>query len=91
MENKNLIHQKINNQVTSKIFNIRNQEVMIDRDLAELYNVQTKRINEQVKRNKERFPEMFCFQMTRFEKVELVAKCDRFRILKHSSRLLFRR
>ncbi len=91
MENNYLTNLNDENNLAFKIFVFRNQQVIIDRDLAELYNVQTKRINEQVKRNKERFPEMFCFQMTSFEKVELVAKCDQFRILKHSSRLLFRR
>ena len=85
MENNNLTHLKSKNNLASKIFYIRNQQVMIDRDLAELYNVQTKRINEQVKRNKERFPEMFCFQLTSFEKDELVAFCDQFKNLKHSS------
>lgn len=58
---------------------------MIDRDLAELYGVETKRLNEQVKRNVERFPEHFRFQLSNQEKDELVANCDRFRGLKHSS------
>ena len=49
---------------------------MIDRDLAELYQVQTKRLNEQVKRNVNRFPEEFCFQLDDKEKDELVANCD---------------
>ena len=52
---------------------------MIDRDLAELYGVETKRLNEQVKRNVERFPEHFRFQLSNQEKDELVANCDRFR------------
>lgn len=59
---------------------------MIDRDLAELYSVQTKRINEQVKRNIQRFPPQFCFQLTKAEFSELVANCDRFVSLKHSSK-----
>jgi len=58
---------------------------MIDRDLAELYQVQTKRLNEQVKRNVDRFPMEFCFQLDDKEKNELVANCDRFEMLKHSS------
>ena len=49
--------------IKSKILVIRGQQVMIDRDLAELYGVETKRLNEQVKRNIERFPENFCFQL----------------------------
>jgi len=60
-------------------------QVMIDRDLAELYNVPVKRLNEQVKRNIERFPESFRFQLTDKEKPELVANCDRFEKLKYSS------
>jgi hypothetical protein len=51
---------------------------MIDRDLAELYGVSTKRLNEQVKRNLNRFPEDFMFQLTDHEKKELVANCDQF-------------
>ena len=58
---------------------------MVDRDLAELYNVETKRLNEQVKRNAERFPEHFRFQLSNQEKDELVANCDRLSGLKHSS------
>ena len=47
--------------VINKIYFIRNQKVMLDRDLAELYSVETKRLNEQVKRNLSRFPEDFMF------------------------------
>ena len=49
--------------IQNKILVIRNQQVMIDRDIAELYGVETKRLNEQVKRNIERFPDEFCFQL----------------------------
>ncbi len=52
------------NFVISKIYMIRNQKVMIDDDLAEMYGVETKRLNEQVKRNIDRFPEDFMFQLT---------------------------
>ena len=58
---------------------------MIDRDLAMLYGVETKRLNEQVKRNVARFPERYRFQLTREEMTELVANCDRFKTLKHST------
>ena len=58
---------------------------MVDTDLAEVYGVPTKRLNEQVKRNLERFPEDFAFRLTPEEKMELVAKCDRFSRLKHST------
>jgi hypothetical protein len=53
--------------VMNKIFLIRNQKVMIDADLAELYGVETRRVNEQVKRNIVRFPEDFMFQITEKE------------------------
>jgi len=53
--------------VGSLIITIRNQKVIVDRDLAEIYGVQTRRLNEQVKRNPERFPEDFMFQLTKEE------------------------
>ena len=53
--------------IENKIYMIRGQQVMIDRDIAVLYGVETRRLNEQVKRNAERFPEEFCFQLTREE------------------------
>jgi hypothetical protein len=53
--------------VISKIHLIRDKKVMIDDDLAELYQVETRRLNEQVKRNIERFPEDFMFQLTEAE------------------------
>ena len=71
--------------VKSRIMSIRGNQIMIDRDLAELYGVETKRLNEAVKRNIERFPERFRFQLTKEEMAELVANCDRFNSLKHST------
>jgi hypothetical protein len=53
--------------VISKIFLIRNKRVMLDSDLADLYQVETRRLNEQVKRNLSRFPEDFMFQLTQDE------------------------
>jgi phage regulator Rha-like protein len=50
-----------------KIYYIRNQKVMLDADLAELYGVETRRLKEQVKRNKERFPERYMFELTKEE------------------------
>jgi len=85
MEENNLIIDLIN--IEKRIFTIRGKQVMIDRDLAELYTVQTKRINEQMKRNINRFPLRFCFQLSVNELNELVAKCDRFYKLKHSTSL----
>ena len=57
----------VENKVESLIQVIRGQQVMLDRDLAELYGVETRRLNEQVKRNIERFPEDFMFQLTKEE------------------------
>lgn len=71
--------------ITSKIFVIRGKKVMLDRDLALLYEVTTKRLNEQVKRNIKRFPEDFMFKLTRTEKDGLVAICGRFNTMKHST------
>ncbi|WP_108868903.1 ORF6N domain-containing protein [Aquimarina aquimarini] len=56
-----------NEIITSKIYLIRDQKVMLDRDLAELYGVETKRLKESVRRNTERFPEDFMFEMTKNE------------------------
>lgn len=52
---------------SARIYEVRGMKVMIDEDLAELYDIKTKRLNEQVKRNKERFPEDFMFQLTENE------------------------
>ncbi len=73
------------NLIRDRIYSIRGFQVMLDRDLAELYGVETKRINEAVKRNAERFPKKYCFKLNEAEKHELVAKCDRFNSMKHSS------
>ena len=69
------------NDIQSNIFTIRSLQVMVDRDLAALYEVGTKVLNQAVKRNIERFPEKFRFQLTVEEKTELVTNCDRFLIL----------
>jgi len=66
---------------------IRGEKVIIDADLAEFYGVQTKRLNEQVKRNKERFPADFMFQLSIDEKQEVVANCDHLAKLKYSKTL----
>jgi len=71
--------------ITDRIFNIRNQKVMIDYDLANLYAVPTKAINQAVKRNAERFPSDFMFQLDKQERNELVTSCDRLKNLKFSS------
>lgn len=71
-------------KIEKNILLIRGRKVMIDADLAELYGVETKRLNEQVKRNKERFPKDFMFRLNRREKNEVVAKCDHLSQLKFS-------
>ncbi len=61
------MHDKItipNEVIINKIHVIRDQKVMLDRDLAGLYNVETKRLKEQVRRNIDRFPESFMFELT---------------------------
>ena len=65
--------------------NMADKQIMIDRDLAELYGVETRMLNQAVKRNMERFPERFRFQLTKEEMNELVTNCDRFNSLKHST------
>lgn len=67
------------------IFQVRGFKVMIDADLALLYDVPTKALKQQVKRNIERFPVDFMFELTKNEKEELVTNCDRLAVLKHSS------
>ena len=62
--------------IERRILLIRGEKVIVDADLAALYGVPTKRLNEQVKRNRERFPEDFMFLLTPAEKSELVANCD---------------
>ena len=55
------------NQIQSRIYTLRGQQVMLDRDLAELYGVETRALNQAVKRNIERFPQEFMFQLTNEE------------------------
>src|SRR5262245_50540335 len=81
MKTKNVPAKTTN--VTSAIQTIRGQKVILDTDLARIYGVTTKRLNEQVKRNLDRFPGDFLFQLTAAEKSEVVANCD------HLSRLKF--
>lgn len=76
-------------RIESHILLIRGQKVMIDADLARLYGVPTKRLNEQVKRNSERFPPDFMFSLTQQEKAEVVANCDHLAKLKFSKSLPF--
>lgn len=70
--------------IMDKIMVLRNKKVMIDRDLAELYGVTTKRLNEQVKRNSKRFPDDFMFQVTAAEKEQLINMFAHLNGLKYS-------
>jgi hypothetical protein len=74
-------------RVQNRILFIRGQKVIIDSDLADLYGVPTKRLNEQVSRNQPRFPSDFMFQLTDSEKKEVVANCDHLKNLKFSPSL----
>jgi hypothetical protein len=65
-------------EIESRIFVFRDYQVMLDRDLAEMYQVETKVLNQVVKRNIERFPKQFRFQLNETETNELVTNCDRF-------------
>ena len=67
-----------------RIFILRGQRIMLDADLAEVYGISTKRLNEQVKRNAGRFPVDFMFQLTAAEKEEVVANCDHLQRIKFS-------
>ncbi|MDP1735769.1 MAG: ORF6N domain-containing protein [Sulfuritalea sp.] len=73
--------------VANRILLLRGQRVMLDADLAELYGVETKVLNQAVKRNTERFPMDFMFQLTGAEKEEVVTNCDHLARLKFSSSL----
>jgi hypothetical protein len=75
--------------VESTIFVIPGEKVILDSELARLYGVTTKRLNEQVKRNQDRFPADFMFKLTREEKAEVVAICDHLAKLKFSPFLPF--
>ena len=71
--------------IQSKIYIIRGRKVMLDFDLAEIYETETRRLKEQVKRNIQRFPSDFMFQLTKKEWTELIAICDKLpETIKHS-------
>ena len=73
--------------IARKIRMIRGQRVMLDTDLAELYGVTTKALNQAVKRNRQRFPADFMFQLSKHEKQEVVTNCDHLQKLKFSPNL----
>ena len=71
--------------IAERIMIIRDKQVIVEHDLAEIYGVSVKRFKEQVRRNLERFPERFRFQLTEIEMDKLAANCGRFQNLKHSA------
>ncbi|MDA3838813.1 MAG: ORF6N domain-containing protein, partial [Candidatus Delongbacteria bacterium] len=78
--------EKLNElSLKERIFTIRGFQVIVDRDLSKLYKVETKALNQAVKRNLIRFPEHYYFQLSTTEKNELVTNCDRLSNLKHSN------
>jgi hypothetical protein len=70
--------------IQGRILLIREEKVVLDADLAEFYGVTTKRLNEQVKRNRDHFPRDFAFRLTAGERSEVVAECDHLFKLKYS-------
>ena len=73
--------------IEKSILFLRGHKVMLDMDLAKLYQVKTFRLNEAVRRNTARFPEDFMFQLTENEKKEVIANCDHLKNLKFSPQL----
>ena len=73
------------NSAEEKIISIRGISVILDSDVAELYGVETKRVNEALKNNPEKFPEGYVMEVYQNEKIELVENFDRFNKLKHST------
>jgi ORF6N domain len=71
--------------IENRIVAIRGEKVLIDVDVAEIYGVETKRVNEAVKNNLDKFPEDYLFEVNQDEKSELVENFDRFNRLKHST------
>jgi len=71
-------------KVESRILQVSGEKVIIDADRADFYGVSTKRLNEQVNRNRERFPDDFMFKLTRAEKAEVVSACTHLEKLKRT-------
>lgn len=72
-------------EVENRLIEIRGQHVLLDRDVAELYGVQTKHVNQAVKNNPEKFPERFCFELQQSENDDVVKNFDRFSNLRRST------
>ena len=75
--------------IEALIITLRNQKVILDTDLAEIYGVATKVLNQAVRRNANRFPSDFLFRLTEAEKAEVVTNCDHLARLKFSPQLPF--
>ncbi|MBK7765636.1 MAG: ORF6N domain-containing protein [Sulfuritalea sp.] len=73
--------------VANRILPLRGQRVMLDADLADLYGVETRTLNQAIKRNVERFPPDFMFQLSATEKAEVITNCDHLAKLKYSPSL----
>ena len=70
--------------IGSRVISIRNTPVIVDRDVADIYGVTTKEINQSIRNNPKKFPEGYVITLTKSEKTELVKNFDRFNALKHS-------
>lgn len=81
LQNEELQAEKV---IRQRIFIIRNKRVMLDADLAILYDVSTKVLNQAIKRNTSRFPDDFMFRLTEDEKLEVVTNCDHLSNLRFS-------
>lgn len=71
--------------VSSKVITLRNTQVIIDRDVAEIYGVMTREVNQAIRNNPEKFPDGYVITLNISEKSELVKNFDRFGPLKHST------
>ena len=82
-----MINKVLVEVIAAQILEIKGKKVMLDRDLAYLYGVSTKALNQAVKRNIRRFPNDFMFRLTQAEKREVVTICDHLKVLKYSRQL----
>ena len=73
------------NAIEERIITLRGEKVLLDSDVAELYGVETRRINEAITNNPEKFPDKYIFELQNTEKQELVENFDRFNRMKHST------
>lgn len=80
MDMKNEIIEITAQDVEKRLISLRGQKVLLDRDVAELYGVQTKEINQAVKNNPKKFPSRYLIQVCQEEKNELVKNFDRFEL-----------